>query len=402
MPATEQDASSPFIRYRWLLDSYRKAMGQGWSDEDFVSLVRRLDEAIAAVDGRGFVMTPATHHQELAMATDLETSRLWVKDETENVGGSHKARHLFGVLLHLSIDEPREGELAIASCGNAAIAAAVVARAVDRPLRVFIPSWADPAVVASLDALEARIEVAERRPGEIGDPTFLRLLESIESGSIPFSVQSTATAATLDGGRTIGWELAEQLALQHATGTIHFFVQVGGGALAASLWAGINDGIREQWLSAGPVLHTVQTEAAAPLNRAWRQLRLTQAELDLELALDVAAADPDRFMWAWENVGESAASGILDDVTYDWYPVMEGMLASGGSALVVSEDMILRANQVGRSITGINVDPTGTAGFAALLDPGVATAIGPEDHVIVLFTGVDRSRLAPRHSRLGP
>ncbi|HUO46521.1 MAG TPA: pyridoxal-phosphate dependent enzyme, partial [Acidimicrobiia bacterium] len=348
MPATEEGPSSPFIRYRWLLDSYRRAMGHGWSDEDFVSLVRRLDEAVAAVDGRGFVMTPATHHQELAVATDLETSRLWVKDETENVGGSHKARHLFGVLLHLSIDEPREGELAIASCGNAAIAAAVVARAVDRPLRVFIPSWADPAVVASLDALEARIEVAERRPGEIGDPTFLRLLESIESGSIPFSVQSTATAATLDGGRTIGWELAEQLALQHATGTIHFFVQVGGGALAASLWAGINDGIREQWLSAGPVLHTVQTEAAAPLNRAWRQLRMTQEELDLELALDVAAADPDRFMWAWENVGESAASGILDDVTYDWYPVMEGMLASGGSALVVSEDMILRANQVGR------------------------------------------------------
>ncbi|HUO45598.1 MAG TPA: PLP-dependent lyase/thiolase [Acidimicrobiia bacterium] len=402
MPATEQGPASPFIRYRWLLDSYCKAMSNGWSDDDFISLVLRLDEAVAAVDGRGFVITPATAHPDLAAVTDLETAHLWVKNETGNVGGSHKARHLFGVLLHLSIDEPREGELAIASCGNAAIAAAVVARAVDRPLRVFIPTWAEPAVVATLEALDARIEVAERRPGEIGDPTFLRFLESIRSGSIPFSVQSTATSATLDGGRTIGWELAEQLALAHASGIIHLFVQVGGGALAASLWAGVNDGIREQWLSAGPVLHTVQTEAAAPLNRAWRQLRQTQAELDLELALDVAAADPNRFMWPWENVGESAASGILDDVTYDWYPVMKGMLASGGAALVVSEEMILRANQIGRSITGINVDPTGTAGLAALFDPAVAAHIRPEDHVVILFTGVDRSHPEPHASRLEP
>jgi threonine synthase len=96
-------------------------------------------------------------------------------------------------------------------------------------------------------------------------------------------------------------------------------------------------------------------------------------------------------MWPWEQVGGSAASGILDDLTYDWMPVMEAMIASGGSARVVSEEMILRANDLGRSLTGIDVDHTGTAGLAGLLDREAVGAIGPDDSVVVLFTGLRRS-----------
>ena len=69
---------------------------------------------------------------------------MWVKDETGNVAGSHKARHLFGILLELRVAEALghgdpASPLAIASCGNAAYAAAVVARAAGRELRVFVP-----------------------------------------------------------------------------------------------------------------------------------------------------------------------------------------------------------------------------------------------------------------------
>lgn len=382
-------STNPFIRYRWLLDSYRKAMTAGWSDDDFVSLVHRLDEAVTEVEGHGFAVTPLLSQPTLAAALGLQSSHLWVKDETGNVGGSHKARHLFGVLLHHAVDESTEGELAIASCGNAAVAAAVVAKAVDRPLRVFIPTWADQEVVAILRRLEARIEVAERRPGEPGDPTYLRFLEAVETGLTPFSVQSTATPNTLDGGRTLGWELAEQLALARVQGTVHLFVQVGGGALAASVWQGLNDGIGEQWLSADPILHTVQTEAAAPLNRAWARASLSHSETEIEFALTLASADPDTYMWPWEEVGESIATGILDDVTYEWYPLLEAMLTSGGIAHVVNESMLAKANHLGRSHTGINVDPTGTAGLAALLDRTAVEDVGP-DHVVVLFTGLQR------------
>ncbi len=397
MSGFEADSPNPFIRYRWLLDSYRNAIGRGWSDADFVSLVTRLDKAVTEVSGTGFETTPLSRQRSLAAATSLPTDLLWVKDETHNVGGSHKARHLFGVLLHLAVEDQTEGDLAIASCGNAAVAAAVVARAAGRPLRVFIPTWADTEVVAALEQMEATIEVSERRKGETGDPTVLRMMEAVKRGAVPFSVQGTITPTTLDGGRTIGWELAEQLSRARVGGKVALFVQVGGGALAASIWQGLADGIRHQWLEADLGLHTVQTEAAAPLNRAWRSLLSemeTQLLLDhsdaIDFAIDVAHREPDRFMWAWEEVGETVASGIVDDVTYDWLPVMEAMLRSEGQAKVVTEMMVLRANELARTHTGINVGHTGSAGLAGLLDPSLIEYIDRGQHVVVLFTGIER------------
>ncbi|HUP15553.1 MAG TPA: PLP-dependent lyase/thiolase [Acidimicrobiia bacterium] len=397
MSAPKADSSNPFIRYRWLLDSYRNAIGRGWSDADFVSLVTRLDEAVMEVSGKGFEMTPLSRQPALAAATSVPTDLLWVKDETQNVGGSHKARHLFGVLLHLAVEDQGDGDLAIASCGNAAVAAAVIARAAGRPLRVFIPTWADPEVVAALEEMEATIEVSERRKGETGDPTVLRMIEAVERGAVPFSVQGTITPTALDGGRTIGWELAEQLSLARVGGKVALFVQVGGGALAASIWQGITDAIRHQWLEADVVLHTVQTEAAAPLNRAWRALQAemeTQPLLDhsdaIDFAMDAAKREPDRFMWAWEDVGPTAASGIVDDVTYDWLPVMAAMLHSEGQATVVTEKMVLRANELARTHTGINVGHTGSGGLAALIDPSIIEYVDRGQHVVVLFTGVER------------
>jgi threonine synthase len=386
--ATDIGSPHPFVRYRWLLDSYRKAISTGWTDDDYVALVQRLDEAVTAVEGHGFHITPLSRQSGLAAALELKSDYLWVKDETGNVAGSHKARHLFGVLLHLAVDEEDgRNELGIASCGNAALAAAVVARAVDRPLRVFIPTWADPLVVARLETLGASVEVCERRPDQSGDPTFLRFQESVTRGvTTPFSVQGPITTTTIDGGRTIGWELAEQLALARVSGPLRLFIQVGGGALAAAVWSGLRAGIREQWLGVDPVLHTVQTEAVAPLNRAWRRLLTLEGE-----ALEAARMTPDLYMWPWEEVGTSAANGILDDVTYDWMPVMEAMLDSGGRAQVVSEEMILRANELGRSMTGIDVDHTGTAGMAGLLDPEVASSLGEDEQVVVLFTGRRRA-----------
>ena len=397
MPGTEGDTPNPFIRYRWLLDSYRRAIGRGWSDADFVALVNRLDKEVAAVWGNGFQLTPLSRQPGLAAAAGLPTDLLWVKDETSNVGRSHKARHLFGVLLHMEVDEETEGDLAIASCGNAAVAAAVMARAAERPLRVFIPTWADAGVVKALQALEATIEVSERRKGEVGDPTVHRMLEAVEKGAVPFSVQGTITPTAIDGGRTLGWELAEQLSRARVAGKVALFVQVGGGALAASTWQGLRDGIHQQWLDVEPVLHTVQTEAAAPLNRAWRRVLLevdSQPLLDqddaIDLAIGAAQEEPDRFMWAWEEVGPTAASGIVDDVTYDWLPVMEAMLRSEGQAKVVTEEMITRANQLARAHTGIEVGHTGSAGVAGLLDPGLSELLDRGQNVVVLFTGIDR------------
>jgi threonine synthase len=398
---TDGSTDNPFVRYRTRLDAYAAARASGRSDAEFIALVGRIDAAVAAVAGHGFTVTPLTPFPVLAGSLGVAAA-VHVKDETGNVGGSHKARHLFGVMLHLAVAGNREGELAIASCGNAAVAAATLARAVDRPLRVFIPTWADPEVVRLLESLDARIEVAERRAGEHGDPAYLRFVEAVRSGAIPFSVQGSSTPTTLDGGRTIGWELADQLA--DVPGRIRLFVQIGGGALASAAW----QGLRSARANGDVLLHAVQTEACAPLARAWRLVTDDLAtRLGLEVADDLAGRSktvedrgsearglmvdqPDRYMWPWEPVGESAATGILDDVTYDWQTVVGPMIETGGWPVVVGERQILDANELARTHTGIDVDATGSAGLAGLLDDATLNTIEADDQVVVLFTGIRR------------
>lgn len=361
-------SANPFVRYRERLDSYGAARAGGMSDAAFVALVEDLDAAVAEVDGAGFRVTPTMLMPELAAAAGLPDGvELHVKVEVDNVGGSHKARHLFGVALAMLVDEalgaPPTGPLAIASCGNAALGASVIARALDRPLQVYVPTWADPPVIEQLTALGADLRVCPRREGEVGDPCYLRFGEAVAAGARPFSVQGTDTPSTFDGGRTLGWELADQVADLDA-----LYVQVGGGALATSTSLGVG----------AVALFPVQAEGCAPLRRAWD---LLAPEFDF----DAAAADPGAFMWAWETEPVSAASGILDDVTYDWLPLLRRTHETGGEPVVAPESAILRAHELALG-TGIAVSATGSAGLAGLLTrPPAAGA-----RVAVLFTGVER------------
>ena len=173
--ADAEPAANPFVRYRRRFHSYHVARAAGWGDQRYVELVEELDAAVAEVDGGGFRVTPLVRAPALDAELGL-AGGIWIKDETGNVSGSHKARHLMGVMLALRVAESTgaadpETPLAIASCGNAALAAAVVARAARRRLLVFVPPSAEPAVVERLRALQAEIEVCERQAGESGDPT---------------------------------------------------------------------------------------------------------------------------------------------------------------------------------------------------------------------------------------
>ncbi len=96
-------------------------------------------------------------------------------------------------------------------------------------------------------------------------------------------------------------------------------------------------------------------------------------------------------MWPWEHEPHSVAHGILDDETYDWLAVVDAMLTTGGTALVVGESTLERANALAREATGIAVDPTGSSGLAGLLALREAGGVGDDERVALLFTGVSRS-----------
>jgi threonine dehydratase len=203
-----------------------------------------------------------------------------------------------------------------------------------------------------------------------------RFREAVAGGAVPFTVQGPENAWCLDGGRTIGWEMARHFEEQLPGPPLdRLFVQVGAGTFAASVIGGF------RMSGVTPRLHAVQTASCAPLARAWERAKQLGGPA-------TAAAHWVECMWPWEQVGSSAADGILDDETYDWIPVLRAMSDSAGTPIVVTEAQVLQANALARSTTGINASHTGTAGLAGLL--AAADAVDPDERVAVIFSGVRR------------
>jgi len=426
-------ALNPFVRWRKRMHAWHLARRLGWRDSQFVALVEGLDQAVQAVDdGRGFHVTPLNHSHALAEGLGMAAA-VWVKDETGQVGGSHKARHLFGILLGLEVlrahrPTGRPAALAIASCGNAAVAAAVLAAAAKRRLLVFLPPDAHPRVVARLRELDAKVHTCRRASGATGDPTVLRFRQAVADGAVPFACQGTENGHAIEGGETLAWELATAVTRRRQGALDRVFVQVGGGALCSALVRGLDQAVRAGILPRMPRIHPVQTRACYPLARAYQTLAQhmdnaqgaaasvpTETELSAtaiahrearahrladawaspvgQAAFHQALRQRSGAMVPWPAPGHSIAHGILDDETYDWAQCLRGVFGSGGYPVVVSEAHLAQGNWLAASATGIAADATGSAGLAGLLAlrlGGADAAVGPDEGVAVLLTGCRR------------
>ena len=307
-------------------------------------LVLETDAAVRRIGGVGFHVTPFARSDvlsdELGFGVD---GGIWVKDETGSVGGSQKARFLFSILLHLRAAEElgvltERPPLAIASCGNAALAAATLAKAVDWPIDVYVPTWMGDGFGDLLDELGANVLRSERRDGDPpGDPAMMRFREAVSAGAIPFTVQ--------------GWEIADSVRRDGLEWLDGLFVQVGGGALASSTFTAL--------AGSGVDVPTfpVQTAGCAPLDRA------------LQRAAERGVVDVgfhwDELMTVWDDPA-SLADGILDDETYDWVDIAHSLRVAGGSSVVAPESAVIAAHELAQH-AGFDASPTGTAGLAGVL-----------------------------------
>lgn len=356
----DERTTEPIIRYRRRCAWWAFARANGMSDDDTVQL--------ASTVAGGFATSPFGRHAALSAALGID---VWAKDETNSVAGSHKARHLIGIMLHLRVAEmlgllTERPALAISSCGNAALAAATIASSQDWPIRVFVPTWMDAAFGDGLDRLGAQVHRCERHEdGALGDPAMAGFRAAVADGAIPFSVQGPANAWCLDTGRTIGWEMAEALP---DAGLEAVYVQIGGGALATCLSLGLGDDVP---------LVAVQAQGCAPFAAA------------MERAAQIA--EPERHwaevMMPW-SAPASLADGILDDETYDWIGVRRSVLASRGRTVIAPETSILAAASLVEH-TGPPTSPTGTAGLAGLM-ADLNAGFRPERPVAIVLSGVAR------------
>jgi threonine synthase len=378
--ATSSD--NPFLSFRQQLgvDAFGAAIGL--DEATRIEIIASLDTAVERIAGTGFRKTPLLRADALSDALGFSASGgVWVKDETHNVAGSHKARHIFTELIYLLMAEhaglapwrqiSERPPLAIASCGNAAIAASTLARAVQWPIAVHVPVAAQESVLDALQTLDADVRVCQRRKSDpAGDPCVWRFRELVEQGALAFGVQGTENVWCLDGGRTLGWEIAEQM-----PDLDRMFLQVGGGAFASTCATSFYEN------GSNARLHAVQSEGCAPLVRAWQRF------VEMGTPRDIAATWSE-VMWPWESTPTSFADGILDDETYDWVDIVGHMRSSHGGAVRATESNIVRAHQLAHEFTDIDVSPTGSSGLAGVLE--IRQDITDVEKVLVVFSGHSR------------
>jgi threonine synthase len=396
----------------------------------FAGLRTDLQEGLSRLEGRPLTVTPLLPVPKLARAIGHE-GVLAVKDETGQPGGSHKVRHLAGTMLYLEAlrGDAMKRPLAISSCGNAALAAACVARAAGYGLKTFVPEDVNPEVAELLRERGADVVVVPRLSTGGGDPCYLAFREAVRAGAVPFCCSGRDNWSNIEGGRSLGYEAALQWPVLGGEPE-HLVLQIGGGALARSVAQAFETLHSLGIVRKLPRIHACQTEGAFPFVRAWVALlagiakcagmdfplpegldelkaflserealiaqaveyaRLNYASEPVHKVLELAADEPRRFMRAWDGPApHSLAHGILDDETYDWFFLARAMLRTGGRAVIASESLIARAHALALHHTPVNVSPTGSAGLAGLLALKEVRAVDAAARVGLFFTGLNR------------
>jgi threonine synthase len=225
-----------------------------------------------------------------------------------------------------------------------------------------------------LDRLGARVHRCERRASDpAGDPAMFRFREAVAAGAIPFTVQGPENALALDGGRTLGWEIGEQLAEQGGVELDRIFVQVGGGAFAACVGA-THPARQVSWRCKPPVVR--------------RSLAHGTARAAMSTGIGTRGA------WVGgvdDAVGEPPLARRRDprrrDLRLARRDRRDRRASWGGPPVVAEEADIVAAHQLARA-AGFDVSPTGSAGLAGLL--AVIEAVQPTERVAVVMSGVAR------------
>lgn len=394
---------NPFISFKKFISS-----SYLYKENEFSSIIDLISNNLRKIGEPGFELTPIFNNEKLEESVGGHPKSLFIKYEAENVSGSHKSRHALGNLLYIeSIRRLRREEmkknLAIYSCGNAALGAASVALAFDYQLYTFVPESVDQAILSRLVKYKAKVVKVKRDSLGAGDPCYIRFHEAVETlGFIPCSCSGPDNWSNIEGGATIIYEFIFQMKNQYGFIPDVLIIQVGGGALASAIIYGLRLLLKAGIISKVPKIYLVQTESCYPLYKSFVKLRRIAGQINNKTFSQIMkqiGKQGSSYMKPWsKNMPESLAEGILDDITYDWLNCLEGVIESKGEVLVVKEDLIRQAYELVKSL-GMNVSATGTAGLAGLLKLRKNGKIGSQDKIGLFFTGIDiRPKANIKHS----
>jgi threonine synthase len=311
------------------------------------------DPRYALCLGEGF--TPLVHASRLGEA--VEFPNLLVKDEGLNPTGSFKARGL-GVAISRAC-ELGITAISIPSAGNAAGAMSAYAALAGIPAHVFMPRDVPQPFVAECRVLGAEVTLVD---GLITDCGRVAAEGVRQCGR--FDVSTLKEPYRLEGKKTMGYEIAEQMDWTLPDVIIY---PTGGGTGLIGMWKAFDEMERLGWIgSERPRMVTVQADGCAPMVRAFEQ--------------------GQEFAEPWQGA-KTIADGLRVPAAVGDFLILRALRESKGTAVAVTDqEMLDAANLIGRT-QGMFVCPEGAAPLAAFLHLRRQGWIGDDETVVLLNTG---------------
>jgi len=299
--------------------------------------------------------TPLVDARRLAKSLGCEA--LLVKDESTNPTGSFKAR---GMALAVSrAAELGATSLSVPSAGNAAGAMSAYAAKAGLEAHVYMPKDVPAPFVAECRALGAQVTLID---GLITDCGRAAAADVEKFGR--FDVSTLKEPYRLEGKKTLGYELAEQLDWELPDVVIY---PTGGGTGLVGMWKAFAEMEALGWIgSKRPRMVTVQADGCAPIVRAFdagqEQATPWEGAQTIADGLRVPAAVGDRLM-------------------------LRALRESGGSAVAVTDrEMVDDVTLLGRT-EGIFAAPEGGATVSAFRRLRDAGWIRDDERVVLFNTG---------------
>lgn len=267
------------------------------------------------------------------------TVRVVIKDEGRNPTGSFKAR---GMAVGISrAVELGIRDVALPSAGNAGAAAAAYAAAAGINCHVAMPRDAPASTVAEVKAYGAELILVD---GLIDAAGQLIRERGKEAGW--FDISTLREPYRAEGKKTMGYELAEAGGWGDDWCPDVILFPTGGGTGIVGMWKAFDEMGQLGWIGdRRPKLVVVQATGCAPLVRAF------------EAGAD--HAEP------WHDAHTVAAGMRVPSAIGD-YLVLKALRESHGTAVAVSDEQILDAQEKLGRLAGIYASPEGAATYAAL------------------------------------
>lgn len=282
---------------------------------------------------------------------------LYIKDESLNPTGSFKAR---GMAVAVSrAYELGVRSLSIPSAGNAAGAMCAYAAAAGMKAYVFMPDDVPSTFISECAAFGAEIELVKGLITDAGKAAARKLGEGGR-----FDISTLREPYRLEGKKTIGYEIAEQMDWKLPDVIIY---PTGGGTGLIGIWKAFQELLELGWIeNRMPRMVTVQSDGCAPLVRAFHQGK--------------------EFADYWEGA-DTVADGIRVPSAVGDFIILRILRESGGTALEVPDRELMRAAKHMAAAEGLFAAPESAAtllAFQKLMHQG---KIDRDETVLLISTG---------------